>query len=221
LAETSARSKARPARTPRTASTRTATHTTSSTPSRACALTELRPEWKAEFAANHDKFRQRLAVALVGAECAKQDDVEKLAVEFEKLKDAAAVKEFLAHHQVGGWLGAFAAHRGKFIVGDHDLWYFFARRFGLEVLGYLEPSPGVPPTTKHVQELVGKMKAKQVRVILAAPYFERRFVEFAVKQSGAKAVPMAHQTGGRPATDDYLAMLKHNAEQLLAALNAK
>lgn len=184
-------------------------------------LTELRPEWKAEFAANHDRFRQRLAVALVGAECAKQDDVEKLAVEFEKLKDAAAVKEFLAHHQVGGWLGAFAAHRGKFIVGDHDLWYYFARRFGLEVLGYLEPSPGVPPTTKHVQELVGKMKAKQVRVILAAPYFERRFVEFAVKQSGAKAVPMAHQTGGRPATDDYLAMLKHNAEQLLAALNAK
>lgn len=184
-------------------------------------LSELRPEWKAEFAANHDKFRQRLAVALVGEECAKNDDVEKLALEFEKLKDAAAVKEFLAHHKVAGWLGAFAAHRGRFIVGDHDLWYFFARRFGLEVLGYLEPSPGVPPTTKHLQELVAKMKAKQVRVILTAPYFEQRFVEFAAKQSGAKAVRMAHQTGGRPATDDYFAMLKHNADQLLAALNAK
>lgn len=184
-------------------------------------LAELRPEWKAEFAANHDKFRLRLAVALVGAECAKSDNVEKLAVEFERLKDAAAVKEFLAHHRVGGWLGAFAAHRGKFIVGDHDLWYFFARRFGLEVLGYLEPSPGVPPTTKHVQELVGKMKVKQVRVILSAPYFEQRFVEFAAKQSGARPLPMAHQTAARPGTDDYFTLLKHNAEQLLAALKAK
>lgn len=184
-------------------------------------LTELRPEWKAEFAANHDKFRQRLAVALVGEECAKQDDVEKLALEFEKLKDAAAVKEFLAHHQVGGWLAAFGAHRGRFIVGDHDLWYFFARRFGLEVLGYLEPSPGVPPTTKHLQELVAKMKAKQVRVILTAPYFEQRFVEFAAKQSGAAPVRMAHQAGARAATDDYFQMLKHNAEQLLTALKAK
>lgn len=184
-------------------------------------LTELRPEWKAEFAASHDQFRQRLAVALVGEECAKQDDVEKLALEFEKLKDAAAVREFLAHHQVSGWLGAFAAHRGQFIVGDHDLWYFFARRFGLEVLGYLEPSPGVPPTTKHVQELVGKMKAKQVRVILSAPYFERRYVEFAAQQSGARPLPMAHQTGARAGTDDYFTMLKHNAEQLLGALKAK
>ena len=184
-------------------------------------LTELRPEWKAEFVANHDKFRQRLAVALVGEECAKKDNVEKLALEFEKLKDAAAVKEFLTHHQVGGWLGAFAAHRGRSIVGDHDLWYFFARRFGLEVLGYLEPSPGVPPTTKHLQELVAKMKAKQVRVILTAPYFEQRFVEFAAKQSGAAPVRMAHQAGARAATDDYFQMLKHNAEQLLAALNSK
>ena len=184
-------------------------------------LTELRPEWKAEFAANHDKFRQRLAVALVGEECAKQDDVEKLALEFEKPKNAAAVKEFLTHHQVGGWLAAFGAHRGRFIVGDHDLWYFFARRFGLEVLGYLEPSPGVPPTTKHLQELVAKMKAKQVRVILTAPYFEQRFVEFAAKQSGAAPVRMAHQAGARAATDDYFQMLKHNAEQLLTALKAK
>jgi ABC-type Zn uptake system ZnuABC Zn-binding protein ZnuA len=184
-------------------------------------LTELRPEWKAEFAAHHDRFRQRLAVALVGEECAKNDDVEKLALEFERLKDAAAVKEFLAHHRVGGWLGAFGPHRGRFIVGDHDLWYFFARRFGLEVLGYLEPSPGVPPTTKHVQELVGQMKAKQVRVILTAPYFEQRFVEFAAQQSGARPVRMAHQTAARPGTDDYFALLKYNAEQLLAALNVK
>jgi len=184
-------------------------------------LSELRPDWKAEFAINHDQFRQRLAVALVGVECKRRDDVEKLAVELERLKDARAVKEFLTQHQIGGWLGAFAAHRGQSIVGDHDLWYFFARRFGLEVLGYLEPSPGVPPTTKHVQELVSKMKAKQVQVILSAPYFEQRFVEFAAKQSGARPLPMAHQTAARAGTDDYFTMLKHNADQMLAGLKAK
>ena len=41
-------------------------------------------------------------------------------------------------------------------VGDHNLWPYFARRFGIEVVGFFEPLPGVPPTTKHLSELIGR-----------------------------------------------------------------
>jgi ABC-type Zn uptake system ZnuABC Zn-binding protein ZnuA len=109
-------------------------------------------------------------------------------------------------------------HRGAKVVGDHDLWPYFARRYGLEIVGYLEPSPGVPPTTKHLGELIAKMKDAGVRVVLTAPYFDQRHGRFVSERTGAKIVPMAHQSGGRPGTDDYLEMVKFNATQLANAL---
>jgi ABC-type Zn uptake system ZnuABC Zn-binding protein ZnuA len=183
-------------------------------------LTQLRPEWKAEFNQRFDQFRLKLTVALAGEECAG-DDIEKLALLFEQARTAADLKKLHAEHKVGGWLGAMSPHRGKPIVGDHDLWPYFARRCGLEVLGYLEPSPGVPPTTKHLRELVERMKQRNVRVILAAPYFEQRHALFVAKNTGAKVLPMCHQTGAHAGTDNYLIMVKHNFTQLITALNAK
>lgn len=72
-----------------------------------------------------------------------------------------------------GIAGRLAWFRGRAVVGDEDLWPYVARRYGLEIVGYGEPSPGVPPTTKHLGELIGRMKAAKVPVILTAPYCER------------------------------------------------
>lgn len=105
-------------------------------------------------------------------------------------------------------------------MGDHDLWPYFARRFGLEILGYLEPSPGVPPTTKHLQELIGRMKEKDVKILLSNPYFDPQHGAFVSRATGAKIVPMAHQTGARPGTDTYLDLVKYNGARLLEALAA-
>lgn len=180
-------------------------------------LAQLRPEWKGEFVARFEAFRRKLTVLLAGEECA-EDDVEKLALDLERATTPEALRALLAEHKLGGWLGALAPHRGKPIVGDHDLWPYFARRTGLEVVGYLEPSPGVPPTTRHLRDLVGRMKQRNVRVLLTAPYFEQRHAQFVAKNTGVQIVPMCHQTGGRAGTDNYLLMLRHNFEQVINAL---
>jgi ABC-type Zn uptake system ZnuABC Zn-binding protein ZnuA len=101
------------------------------------------------------------------------------------------------------------------------LWPYFARRCGLEILGYLEPSPGVPPTPRHLQDLVSRMKERKVGILLSNPYFEPRHAEFVARATGARIVPMAHQTEGRPGAGSYLEMLKYNGRQLLEALAAK
>jgi ABC-type Zn uptake system ZnuABC Zn-binding protein ZnuA len=180
-------------------------------------LAQLRPEWKGEFDARYESFRRKLTVLLAGEECA-DDDAEKLALDFERATTPEALRALLAEHKLGGWLGALAAHRGQPVVGDHDLWPYFARRTGLEVVGYLEPSPGVPPTTRHLRDLVGRMKQRNVRVLLTAPYFEQRHAQFVAKNTGVKILPMCHQTGGRDGTDHYLLMLRHNFEQVINAL---
>jgi len=177
----------------------------------------LRPAFRTEFEKAYESFRLALGTWLAGEECAKNDDVEALAVKVEGLK-AEDVAGFQAEHELGGFLAALLGHRGRQVVGDHDLWPYYARRCGLEILGYLEPSPGVPPTTKHLQGLIGKMKEKQVKVILTNPYFEPRHSTFVSRATGAVAVPMAHQTGARAGTEDYLSMLQYNGKRLIEAL---
>ena len=181
-------------------------------------LTALRPAWSNQFALRHAEFRHRLATAMAGEECARDADFEAVIRQFESARPGAELAALLREHRPGGWLAAFLPYRGRAIVGDHDLWPYFARRNGLEVLGYLEPGPGLPPTTRHLQGLIGRMKDRQVKVILSAPYFDARHAQFVAERSGARIVPMAHQTGGRPGTTNYLAMLDYNAARLLAAM---
>jgi len=183
-------------------------------------LITLRPGGKAEFEKGFEDFRMRLGIWLVGGECARNDDIEALALKVETLKPSEA-GAFLAEHKLGGFLAALLPHRGRQVVGDHDLWPYYARRCGLEILGYLEPSPGVPPTTRHLQELVGQMKAKKVHVILTNPYFEPRHAAFVSRATGARIVPMAHQTGARPGAEDYFSMVEYNGKKLLESLGAK
>jgi ABC-type Zn uptake system ZnuABC Zn-binding protein ZnuA len=180
-------------------------------------LGALRPEWQAEFAQRYAAFRLALGTWLVGEECAKNDDFAALALKVEQAR-GPALDALLQEHNLGGFLAALAPFRGRKIVGDHDLWPYYARLCGLEILGYLEPSPGVPPTTKHLQELIPQMKAQGADVILSNPYFDPKHAEFVARTTGARVVPMAHQPGARPGADTYLDMQRQNGARLLEAL---
>lgn len=182
-------------------------------------LVELRPTKKAALDELHAKFVRAWAGAWFGEAITARADLAKL----EDFTSSDALEAYLTElakdaGATDGIVGLLRAHRGTRVVGDHDLWPYFARRYGLEIVGYLEPSPGVPPTTKHLGELVGKMKAAKVGVILTAPYFDQRHGRFVSERTGAKVVPMVHQCGGRPGTEDYLNMVKFNATQLANAL---
>lgn len=182
-------------------------------------LVALRPGGKAAFDGLHAKFVRAWAVAFLGEAITARAELGKL----EDFENSGALEAYLAGltrdaKETDGIAGLLAPFQGAAIVGDHDLWPYFARRHGIVVLGYLEPSPGVPPTTRHLGELIGRMREAQVRVILTAPYFDQRHGRLVSRRTGAKVVHMAHQTGGRPGADDYLGMVKFNAAQLANAL---
>ena len=181
-------------------------------------LIELRPEQRPSFEQRYDAFRQRLGVALVGEALAQKYDPEKLAI----LDDAGKLADFLTTQgdagRLGGWLGVLRPYHGAKVVADHNLWPYFARRFGLSVVAFLEPKPGLPPTTKHLNEVIALMRAQRITVVLANPYFDLRAAQLVAQQTGARLVKMAHQVGARPGTDDYLQMVDYNVRQLAAAL---
>ena len=182
-------------------------------------LSAILPEKKDKFQQSFEKFRKRLADALIGPELAARHDIIKIA----DLYLSGELNDFLSKQgdkiSLGGWLGQLVKHRGTPIVGDHDLWPYFSRRIGFSVVGYFEPEPGVTPTTKHLRILIDQMKAESVSIIFSAPYFDERHARFVSKNTDARVLPMCHQTKARSNTETYFDMIQHNMETVIAALN--
>jgi ABC-type Zn uptake system ZnuABC Zn-binding protein ZnuA len=184
-------------------------------------LIELRPEKKSFFEERYTMFYRKIGDALVGEKLTRKYEFEKLALLYEEGKLEAFLKEQKGEGSLSGWLGMMLPYRGSKVVGDHNLWPYLARRFGISLVGFLEPKPGISPTTKHLQALVEMMKAERVKVILSSPYFEIRYAEFVSKNTGAKIVLLAHQVASRPGTDSYIRMIDYNVRELAKAIGTQ
>lgn len=180
-------------------------------------LAQLRPEKKPYFDRRSADFRRRVGVALAGAELAGKYEVEKLAQLFEQGKLAEFLQQQGDAGKLGGWLAAMTPVHGTKVVDDHPIWTYFARRFGLRVVGHLEPRPGIPPTTSHLREIVERMKRDDVRLVLASAYYDPRHAAFVSEATGARVASLAHQVGARPGTDDYIAMIDYNVREVTRA----
>lgn len=182
----------------------------------------LWPAQRATLDANFTGFRRRLAIAMVGEVVAEayDHDAERLALAFAAGRLEGVLQEHGDRRDLGGWFAAMAPFRGAPLVADHDIWPYFAERFGVRVVGFLEPRPGIAPTTTHLDEVAATMRAEQVRVILSSPFFAPQHAERLAKATGAAIVRMQHQCGARAGTEDYVAFVDANVRSLAAALAA-
>lgn len=178
-------------------------------------LSALRPDEAGGFGARYDAFAAELVERLVGPELAARRPPAEIAAAVEAGSLPALLAETGA--PLGGWLGAIGTGPRREAVEDHRAWIYLAERFGLELVAALEPLPGIAPTTRHLQEVVERMRAEHVGLILATPYFSPRHAEFVAERTGARIVELAHQTGSRPGTDDYLATVDFNVRALVGA----
>lgn len=183
-------------------------------------LSVLQPSAAPYFRDRYEAFHQRLSIALVGEALATKYGAEKLALLFEHGQLETFLNNQGEGSLLGGWFGLMQPYYGTKVVADHNMWPYFARRFGLQVIGYLEPKPGLPPTTRHLNALVELMKTEGVKVVLAAAYYDPRYARFLSEHTGATVVHMANQAGAREGTDTYLSMVDYNVRQLAAALGS-
>ncbi len=192
----------------------------------ATKLEALHPAERDRLERRFSEFRGRLIVALLGAELVESysvGDLKKLLTIYAHPSGGMAkLLEVLEAEKkttlLGGWVKLMRPHAGAAVVADHNLWPYFAGRFGVDVVDFLEPKPGISPTTRHLAGLVKTMRARKIEVILAAPYFDSRHAEFVSRHTGAVVAPMAHQVGARKGADDYIAMIDYNVRTLAAAL---
>src|SRR3989475_1458311 len=69
------------------------------------------------------------------------------------------------------WEGEMKPYRGRKVVTYHRSFPNFAKHFGLDVIGYVEPRPGIPPTPTHTLELIQLMRRENRKGVLGEPYF--------------------------------------------------
>ena len=116
------------------------------------------------------------------------------------------------------WKAAMAPYNKVKVVTYHRSWANFADAFGLDVIGYVEPKPGIPPTPQHTLDVIQAIKAQNVKVIIVKPYFDTKTPNSIAAATGAKVLVMPPSVGGVPAATDYFKLFDTDVNMLVAAI---
>jgi zinc/manganese transport system substrate-binding protein len=130
--------------------------------------------------------------------------------DFDKRLSAAELK----------WDAAMKPYRGRKVVTYHRSFPNFAKHFGLNVIGYVEPRPGIPPTPSHTLELVQQMKRENCKVVLVEPYFDLKTPQSIGRNTGAQVVVYLPSVGGEKGVDDYFKLFDYDIDILTKAFKA-
>ena len=115
------------------------------------------------------------------------------------------------------WEAKLAPLKAMPVVAYHNSWPYFARRFRLDFVGFLETKPGVPPSPSHLAGILDAMRARAVRIVVREPHEPERDVAFVARQAGASVVTLAASVGALPQTDDFISLFERDVEALRAA----
>ena len=116
------------------------------------------------------------------------------------------------------WDAAMAPFKGTKIVTYHRSWPNFMERWGLNVMGYVEPKPGIPAPPQHIIDLITDMKAQKVKVIVVEPYWDLKTPNAIAAQTGGKVLVLAPSVGGTKEATDYISLFDYDVNTLVTAL---
>jgi zinc/manganese transport system substrate-binding protein len=117
-----------------------------------------------------------------------------------------------------GWLAQMAPYKGTKMVTYHRSFPNFAERFGLNIVGYVEPRPGIPPTPQHTLDLINEMKRQNVKLVLVEPYFDMKTPIAIGRDTGAQVLVMPPSVGGVKEVPDYFKLFDYDINLLIDAI---
>ncbi len=185
-------------------------------------LSRVDPADAAYFTGREQEFEKRVLEATLGAELVA---ILTPATAFnllktDKLFDFLGGTKFQGRpllDKLGGWLKTGEAFRGREMVCYHREWAYFSRRFQVTCAEFIEAKPGIPPTPKHVEDVIALMRERHIPVLFASNYFNRNQIQQVAGKTGATAVVVPENTGGAPGVDTYFDLMNAWVNGLAAA----
>ena len=160
---------------------------------------------------DRELFGDKLVDLFGGPTLSKMLENQTLFTFLERPYEGGKLKDHL-----GGWLKKAMPFRGSRIISYHKNWSYFTNTFGLEVLGYIEPKPGIPPSAKHVQTMIDLIKKQNIKLMMIATYFEKKTAQMIEAKTGIKALYLPLHVNAVPGVDDNFKLIDYIIDQINA-----
>lgn len=116
------------------------------------------------------------------------------------------------------WSAKMAPYRGSKIIAYHNEWVYFERRFGLQIVDFMEPKPGIPPSPSQLVKVIKEVQANKIKVIISSPYFTTSSSDVVAKQTGVKELTLATSVGAFSSIKNYFDLFDYDIDQLVNVL---
>jgi zinc/manganese transport system substrate-binding protein len=118
------------------------------------------------------------------------------------------------------WQDDLAIIKGKPVVAWHTSWHYFANYNKMNIVAYMEPKPGVPPSPSHLYQVIQTVKRTGAKAIIMEPFYDRKVADLVAKQTGIKVLILPPSVGGLRGApvNDYVSLMKYDVSQLAAAV---
>jgi len=188
------------------------------------AFGKAAPADAAWFETRRADFVRRLHAAIFGKELVDLAGGSKLS----RLARSGELDAFLQDSivdgkplsaRLSGWLGAMRPVAGAKVITYHKDGSYFVRRFKLDVVEYVEPKPGIPPSLKHIDDLVARLGQGDVKLLITRPYVEHRSTDQLSSKTGIAVLTLPLEVGGAPEATDYFKLFDMATSKIIAALD--
>lgn len=116
------------------------------------------------------------------------------------------------------WAAKMAPFKGSPIIAYHNEWVYFETRFGLHIVDFMEPKPGIPPTPSQLVKVIDEVKSNKIKVIISSPYFTTSSSDVVAKQTGVKVLTLATSVRAFDSIKNYFDLFDYDIAQLTAVL---
>jgi ABC-type Zn uptake system ZnuABC Zn-binding protein ZnuA len=160
-----------------------------------------------------DPENGRVIARAVAARLAELDPAGKATFD----ANLAAFEERLTAKE-SEWRAKMAPFAGTRVVTFHQSWPNFAKAFKLEIVGTVEPKPGIPPSPTHTLEIINLITAQKVPLILVEPYFDTKTPRYIAEKTGAAVLTFYPSVGGIPEIKDYIDLFDYDVNAFVNAM---
>ncbi len=100
--------------------------------------------------------------------------------------------------------------RGAPLLTSHNAWSYFAARYGLHVVGAIEPVPGREPSPAELRGLIDGARRYRVRALFTEPQFPLSSARVVARDAGVRLLTV-DPIGGVPGLKTYDQLLRFDA----------
>ncbi|MDX1335097.1 MAG: zinc ABC transporter substrate-binding protein [Gammaproteobacteria bacterium] len=119
---------------------------------------------------------------------------------------------------IQGWEARAEPLRGRKMVTHHRSWIYLQDWLGMEGVGTLESKPGIPPSSRHLSQLLSEMGRSPADMIIYASYQDDSASNWLSSRSGIPEVKLPISVGGTDAATDLFGFYDDLIDRMLSVI---